>query len=196
MLLSTASGANYWTSIRLIKLYESACRGREEKPRLGIIRALQAIPPYPKPRVIHLVLHDVQPAKAQPAPYPLERALNRHGAEALADVLAVEWALSELKLERGAVETVEALKPILHALLVSGTLPSLSLAGNKKIKAEGWALVAEFLKRVSVAFFLCICVPVLTPGAIAQVLGRLRDELGSSRHRVLCASAQCASRGE
>lgn len=151
LLLSTASGANYWTSIRLIKLYESACRGREEKPRLGIIRALQAIPPHPKPRALHLIVHEVQNDRASPAPYPLDRPLNRYGAEAFADVLAVEWALSELKLERGVAETVEALKPILHALLVSGTLPSLSLAGNKRIKAEGWYLVAEFLKRVSVA---------------------------------------------
>lgn len=136
--------------MRLIKLYESACRGREEKPRLGIVRALQAIPAYPKPRLVHLVLHDVpRESPSHPAPYPLEHPLNRYAAEALADVLTVEWSLGDLRLERGTIESEDALKPILHALLVSGTLPSLSLAGNKKIKAGGWQLVAVFLKRVS-----------------------------------------------
>ncbi len=136
--------------MRLIKLYESACRGREEKPRLGIVRALQAIPAHPKPRLVHLVLHDTpRESPSHPAPYPLEHPLNRYAAEALADVLAVEWSLGDLRLERGVIESEDALKPILHALLVSGTLPSLSLAGNRKIKAGGWQLVAVFLKRVS-----------------------------------------------
>jgi hypothetical protein len=148
MLLSTASGGEYWTSIRLIKLYESACRGREEKPRLGVIRALQALPSSPKPRTVHLVLHDA-PHSGYPAPYPLEHPLTRYAAEALSDLLTVEWSLSDLRLERGILETEEALKPILHALLVSGSLPSLSLSGNKKLKAGGWRLVSVFLKRVS-----------------------------------------------
>ncbi|GMK55777.1 hypothetical protein CspeluHIS016_0208330 [Cutaneotrichosporon spelunceum] len=147
-LLSTASGAEYWSSMRLIKLYESACRGREEKPRLGIVRSLQAIPAHPKPRLVHLVLHETpRESPSHPAPYTLERPLNRYAAEAFADVLAIEWSLADLRLERGVIESEDALKPLLHALLVSGTLPSLSLAGNKKIKAGGWHLVAVFLKR-------------------------------------------------
>ena len=47
------------------------------------------------------------------------------------------------------MDTEEALKPILHALLISGTLPSLSLAGNKRLKAGAWRLLAVFMKRVS-----------------------------------------------
>jgi protein phosphatase 1 regulatory subunit 37 len=47
------------------------------------------------------------------------------------------------------LDTEEALKPILHALLISGTLPSLSLAGNKRLKAGAWRLLAVFMKRVS-----------------------------------------------
>jgi protein phosphatase 1 regulatory subunit 37 len=33
--------------------------------------------------------------------------------------------------------------------LISGTLPSLSLAGNKRLKAGAWRLLAVFMKRVS-----------------------------------------------
>ncbi|KAL1407472.1 hypothetical protein Q8F55_006905 [Vanrija albida] len=145
-LLTAAKGAEYWTSMRLIKLYESACRGREEKPRIAIVKALQAIPQAPRPRIIHLVLRDV-PNQPYPSPYPLEHPLTRYAAEALADVLAVEWSLSDLRLEGGVIEREDVLKPILHALLVSGTLPSLSLAGNKRIRPEGWRLLAVFLKR-------------------------------------------------
>jgi hypothetical protein len=43
----------------------------------------------------------------------------------------------------------QSLKPILHALLVSGTLPTLSLVNNRRIKATGWRLLAAFLKKVS-----------------------------------------------
>jgi hypothetical protein len=43
LLLST-TGAEYWTSQRLVTLYESACRGREERARVGIVRALEVRP--------------------------------------------------------------------------------------------------------------------------------------------------------
>lgn len=74
--------------------------------------------------------------------------MSRHAAEALADILNIEWGLSDLRLENGAMDSDDALKPVLHALLVSGTLPSLSLAGNKRIKPPGWRLLAVFLKKV------------------------------------------------
>ncbi|RSH95673.1 hypothetical protein EHS25_000765 [Saitozyma podzolica] len=151
-LLSASTGAEYWTSARLITLYESACRGREERPRVGIVRALEIIPKPPRPRHIHLTLRPFDPTlppsqSQSSSPNTLDIPLNRHAAEALADVLTSEWGLVDLKLEGGLVETEDALKPILHALLVSGTLPSLSLVGNRKIKAGGWRLLAVFLKK-------------------------------------------------
>lgn len=90
------------------------------------------------------------PAPTPPSPshHFLEQPLNRHAAEALADVLTVEWGLSKLSFENGALETDDALKPILHALLISGKLSSLGLAGNKKLKPSAWRLVALFLRRV------------------------------------------------
>jgi hypothetical protein len=114
---------------------------------------LQIIPTPPRPRHIHLTLRPFDPSlppsqSQSSSPNTLDIPLNRHAAEALADVLTSEWGLVDLKLEGGLVETEDALKPILHALLVSGTLPSLSLAGNRKIKAGGWRLLAVFLKKV------------------------------------------------
>ena len=111
----------------------------------------QLLPPPPRPRHIHIVLRPPErpDPPSQPAPLSIETPLNRHAAEALADILNIEWGLSDLRLENGALDAEEALKPILHALLISGTLPSLSLAGNERIKAGGWRLLAVFMKRVS-----------------------------------------------
>lgn len=108
------------------------------------------LPGPPRPRAIHIVLRT--PDDSTPVPssqHPIDSPLNRHAAEAFADVLTTEWGLIDLKLENGAIDGDDALKPILHALLISGSLPTLSLAGNRKIKAPGWRLLAVFLKRVS-----------------------------------------------
>lgn len=43
----------------------------------------------------------------------------------------------------------QSLKPLLHALLVSGNVPTLSLANNKRIKSKGWKLIAIFVRKVS-----------------------------------------------
>ncbi|WRT66800.1 uncharacterized protein IL334_003763 [Kwoniella shivajii] len=152
LLLSSSCGPQYWSSHRLVMLYESACRGREERPRVGIVRALEVIPLPPKSRHIHLTLRPVDHTTigvALPAgsPNTLDAPLTRYAAESFADVLSAEWGLMDLKLENGVIEGEDVLKPILHALLISGTLPSLGLAGNKKIKAGGWRLLATFLKR-------------------------------------------------
>ncbi|WVQ98412.1 hypothetical protein IAU59_005535 [Kwoniella sp. CBS 9459] len=151
-LLSTSTGPEYWTSQRLVTLYESACRGREERPRVGIVRALEVMAPPPKPRHIHLILRPVDHTTIgvpipPSGPKTLDTPLTRYSAESFSDVLSAEWGLVDLKLEGGVLETEDALKPILHALLISGTLPVLSLAGNKKIKPGGWRLLAVFLKR-------------------------------------------------
>ncbi|WVW83494.1 hypothetical protein I302_105515 [Kwoniella bestiolae CBS 10118] len=151
-LLSSSCGPQYWTSQRLVTLYESACRGREERPRVGIVRALETIPPPPKIRHIHLTLRPIDHTTIgntlpPGSPNTLDTPFTRYSAESFADVLSAEWGLMELKLESGLIETEDSLKPILHALLISGTLPNLSLAGNKKIKVGGWRLLAVFLKR-------------------------------------------------
>lgn len=46
----------------------------------------------------------------------------------------------------------QSLKPILHALLISGTLPQLSLSGNRKLRSQGWRMVAAYIKKVSRPF--------------------------------------------
>lgn len=42
---------------------------------------------------------------------------------------------------------LQSIKPIIHALLVSGNLPSLSLSNNRKIRSQGWRLIAYYVRR-------------------------------------------------
>ncbi|KJD99826.1 hypothetical protein I311_06588 [Cryptococcus gattii NT-10] len=170
-LLRTSLHPSYWTPHRLVVLYEQACRGRDERPRIGVIRALESLPaisksasPSPE-RIIHLILRPVNHATISsslpPGIHSLEVPLNHHSAEPVADVLATRFGLVGLLLEDGVVEE-GALKSVLHALLVSGGgsdkeptggkergadgVERLSLKGCKKIREKGWNLVAEYLK--------------------------------------------------
>ncbi|KAE8215049.1 hypothetical protein CF326_g9753 [Tilletia indica] len=63
--------------------------------------------------------------------------LDQDAVDPLADMLSVDFGLDKLVLEN-CMLTDEGLKAFLHALLISGTLPNLSLASNKKIKLQGW----------------------------------------------------------
>lgn len=108
------------------------------------------MPPPPRARHLHIALHKSERPSppSQPSPSYLEIPIPRDGSEPLADLLAVDWGLTDLRLENGTFESDDCLKPVLHALLISGTLSSLSLAGNKRLRAPGWRLLAVFMQKV------------------------------------------------
>ncbi|KAG0152500.1 hypothetical protein CROQUDRAFT_35490 [Cronartium quercuum f. sp. fusiforme G11] len=128
---SKTHSVNGWNAANLEVLYDECCKTREEG--WGVVKIRQILKdsaPNP-PKVIDLT--GVQ--------------LNTNGlVEVLGDMLSVDFGLKSLVLEGCGLED-DGLKPILHALLVSGNLPSLSLANNKKLRAKGWKLVAIFLKK-------------------------------------------------
>lgn len=72
--------------------------------------------------------------------------LTRGSVDVLSDLLSVPFGLRKLVLENCSLDD-DSLKPLIHSLLVSGTLPTLSLANNKRIRAKGWKLVAVLVKR-------------------------------------------------
>ncbi|KAH9814509.1 hypothetical protein DFH28DRAFT_971955 [Melampsora americana] len=122
---------NGWNASNLESLYDECCRTREEGWGIVKLREIikQAAPSPPK----SIDLSGIQ--------------LNTCGSvELLGDLLSVDFGLNSLTLESCGLED-DTLKPILHALLVSGSLPSLNLANNKKIRAKGWRMVAVFLTK-------------------------------------------------
>ncbi|GAA93571.1 uncharacterized protein L969DRAFT_95783 [Mixia osmundae IAM 14324] len=118
-----------WSGEELGRLYEECCRTREE-PGLTTLRRLLKDNPTSPPRVIDL-----------------SNQLLTHGAvAALGDVLSVDFGLTKLVLDDCGLDD-DSLKPLLHALLVSGQLPTLSLANNKRIRSRGWRLLSVFIAR-------------------------------------------------
>ncbi|GAA6044301.1 hypothetical protein JCM8097_006756 [Rhodosporidiobolus ruineniae] len=125
-----------WTGVELERLYAECCRMREEPGIEKVKRALRE--------------HPTAPPKNLDLSHTL---LTLGAAEALADLLSVDWGLKKLTLEGCGLDD-ESLKPILHALLVSGSVPTVSLAGNKRIKQKGWKLVAIFVRKASFLRYL------------------------------------------
>lgn len=82
--------------------------------------------------------------------------MDRHACEALADVLCLDWGLEKLVLENGVLDGDDCLKPILHALLISGTLPHLSVAGNKKLKPQSFRIMSVYLRKAKALKYLDI----------------------------------------
>ncbi|KAJ1026872.1 hypothetical protein NDA16_002168 [Ustilago loliicola] len=128
-----------WTPEELEALYRECCRTREEHPlkkmRLVFQEAAQSTPPALKTMDLSFV------------------PLDRHAVEPIADLLSVDFGLNKLVLENCAL-TDDTVKSILHALLVSGTLPNLSLASNRKIRFRGWKYVAIFMRRARALRYL------------------------------------------
>ncbi|BGO92036.1 hypothetical protein NBRC10512_001011 [Rhodotorula toruloides] len=125
-----------WTGEELGRLYAECCRTREEP---GIERVKRAFRENPT---------------APPKALDLSHEFLSHGAvEALSDVLSVDWGCKKLILEGCGLDD-ESVKPLLHALLVSASIPTVSLAGNKRIRNRGWKLIAVFLRKAKFLRYL------------------------------------------
>ncbi|PWY99598.1 RNI-like protein, partial [Testicularia cyperi] len=144
-----------WTPEELESLYRECCRTREEHPlkkmRLVFQEAAQSTPPALKTMDLSFV------------------PLDRHAVEPIADLLSVDFGLNKLVLENCAL-TDESVKSILHALLVSGTLPNLSLASNRKIRYNGWRYVAIFMRRARALRYLDLSENSINRPALEQIL--------------------------
>ena len=134
-LKSGNEGKNYWINDdgrSLIDLYEQCCFVREEVPKIEVAEQLK-LSTQMKANNRTLDLSGFR--------------LTKDEIEPISDVLSVDFGLQKLILEEMNLGD-DSVKPILHALLISGTLPWLSLANNKNIKEKGWKYVSIFLKRV------------------------------------------------
>jgi len=71
----------------------------------------------------------------------------------------------------------QTLKPLLHALLISGSLPTLSLASNRKIKFNGWKYIAIFMRRARALRYLDLSENNINKAALDQLVQAIaKDE--------------------
>ncbi|GAA6018758.1 hypothetical protein JCM11491_003437 [Sporobolomyces phaffii] len=125
-----------WTGQELERLYRECCRTREEPGIERVKRVLRENPTTP------------------PKTLDLSRELLSHGAiEALSDLLSVDFGLKKLVLENCGLDD-ESIKPLVHALLVSGTIPTVSFANNKRIRQKGWKYIAVFVRKATFLRYL------------------------------------------
>ena len=94
-------------------------------------------------------------------------------ASILSDVFSIEWGLRKLvfrecdlddsvrcilKFTRLKLSLLQILKPMLHALLIPGTLSFLSVASNRRLKTAAFRLIGAYVKKVSFLQLLWHCI--------------------------------------
>ncbi|KAN0065602.1 hypothetical protein ACQY0O_000725 [Thecaphora frezii] len=174
-----------WTPEELESLYRDCCRTREEHPlkkmRLVFQEAAQAVPPGLRTMDLSFV------------------PLDRQAVEPIADLLSVDFGLTKLVLENCSL-TDASLKSILHALLVSGTLPNLSLASNRKIRFHGWKYVAIFMRRAQALRYLDLSENSINKASLEHILQAITKPADavtrSSRDKNGAAKADAAKLAE
>ncbi|KAI8138295.1 hypothetical protein BJV82DRAFT_631776 [Fennellomyces sp. T-0311] len=112
-----------------LELYEIACRNKEEMPLPAFVTNLNQCASLTKVDLSNQVM-------------------SRRVVEPIADVLGLGFDLQELVLSNCSLED-DALKVLLHTLLLNDTLRYLSLAENKKLKTAGFKYIAIYVKGSS-----------------------------------------------
>ncbi|KAI9249774.1 hypothetical protein BDA99DRAFT_523622 [Phascolomyces articulosus] len=109
-----------------LELYEIACRNKEELPFPGFVMNLS--------QCALLTKIDLS-----------NQPIQRRVIEPMTDVLGLGFDLQELILKNCDLED-DALKVLLHTLLLNDTLRHLNLADNKKLKTTGFKYIAIYVK--------------------------------------------------
>lgn len=125
-----------YTGEELARVYAEACRTREE-PGIERLRRFFRDNPKSLPKVLDLS-HEL---------------LSSGAVAALSDVLAIDWGCKKLVLDACGLDD-DALKPLLQSLLVSASIATVSLAGNKRIRNRGWKYLAVFLRKATFLRYL------------------------------------------
>lgn len=104
-----------------------------------------------------------------------------------------DYAIFESRPDCSSSILSQSLKPILHALLVSGTLPHLSLAGNRKVKAAGWRATAHYIKRAKSLRYIDLSDNILDRRSIEGLVAALSPQRCSEEEGVGYAEESSAA---
>ncbi|KAF5354240.1 hypothetical protein D9756_006991 [Leucocoprinus leucothites] len=131
-----AEPEGWWNMEKVESFYRECCEGCDEVPDPGIGAAFKNAA-HTSPRTVDL--SGVQ--------------ITITSASILSDVFTIEWGLNKLVFRECDLDEL-TLKPILHSLLISGTLSFLSVASNRRLKTPAFRLIGAYIKKAKSLRFL------------------------------------------
>ncbi|KDR79326.1 hypothetical protein GALMADRAFT_243316 [Galerina marginata CBS 339.88] len=145
----------WWSMDKVESFYRECCAGCEEEPDPAITVALKHASPT-SPRTVDL--SGVQ--------------LTFTSASILSDVFSIEWGLRKLVFRECDLDEL-ILKPMLHALLIPGTLSFLSVASNRRLKVAAFRLIGAYVKKAKTLQFLDLSQNMLDKKAVEYIVAAL-----------------------
>ncbi|KAF8129472.1 hypothetical protein EV363DRAFT_1219973 [Boletus edulis] len=142
----------WWNLDKVESFYRECSASREEEPdpvvSAGFKRASAT-----KPRSVDLSGVQLTPT----------------AAAILSDVFNIEWGLRKLTLRECDLDEAK-LKPILHALLIPGTLEYLSVASNRRLKPPAFKLIGTYASQAKSLQFLDLSSTVLDKKSVDYIV--------------------------
>ncbi|OBZ77463.1 hypothetical protein A0H81_01899 [Grifola frondosa] len=145
----------WWSLDKVESFYRECCAGREEIADPGISAAFKRAAGT-NPRTVDF--SGVQ--------------LTVGSASVLSDVFTIEWGLRKLVFKECDLDE-QILKPMLHALLIPGTLTFLSVASNRRLKAPAFRLIGAYVAKASSLQFLDLSQNALDKKSVEYVAAAL-----------------------
>ncbi|KAJ3516030.1 hypothetical protein NMY22_g14302 [Coprinellus aureogranulatus] len=157
-LTTTATGEEqeeWWSMEKVESFYRECCEGCDENPDPAISAALKHAA-HTNPRTVDF--SGVQ--------------LTFVKASILSDVFSIEWGLRKVVFRECDLDE-HVLKPILHSLLIPGTLSFLSVASNRRLKTPAFRLLGAYLKKAKSLQFLDISQNPIDKKSIEYIVAAL-----------------------
>ncbi|KAF8340191.1 hypothetical protein F5887DRAFT_1076994 [Amanita rubescens] len=146
---------DFWSMEKVESFYRECCAGCDEQPDTAISTSFKNASPS-NPRCVDF--SGVQ--------------LNSTSASILSDVFTLEWGLRKLILRECDLDDF-TLKPILHSLLIPGTLSYLSIASNRRFKAPAFRLVGAYASKAKTLQFLDVSQNSLDKKSVEYIVAAL-----------------------
>ncbi|KAI0826580.1 RNI-like protein [Trametes gibbosa] len=146
---------DWWSMDKVEAFYRECCAGREETPDPAISAAFK--------RAIHATPRAIDLSGIQ---------LTVGSASVLSDVFTIEWGLRKLVFKECDLDELN-LKPMLHALLIPGTLTFLSVSSNRRLKAPAFRLIGAYVTKAKSLQFLDVSQNALDKKAIEYIAAAL-----------------------
>ncbi|KAI0646342.1 RNI-like protein [Trametes meyenii] len=146
---------DWWSLDKVETFYRECCAGREEAPDPAISTAFK--------RAASTTPRTVDFSGIQ---------LNIGTASVLSDVFTIEWGLRKLVFKECDLDE-HVLKPMLHALLIPGTLTFLSVSSNRRLKVPAFRLIGAYVTKAKSLQFLDLSQNALDKKSIEYIAAAL-----------------------